>query len=215
MGVMLDLFSSPPEKGYVEALREEAARVLAEDGGRWTKAGVAKLIRIDSTIKESMRWKGGSARGLPRTVSHPTTHAHSHPTRTPSRGASKSESLSPPQSDHPTPPTQQVIQRDGFTFEDGVHIPYGFKVGVPQYPIHLDEDFYPNPKLWDPFRFSREREEFEHAQRCAAAKDTGTDTTETPKGSSGENAGILRFRNEAMVSTNDRYLAWGHGRHAW
>jgi hypothetical protein len=30
MGIMLDLFSSPPEKGYVEALREEATSVLAE-----------------------------------------------------------------------------------------------------------------------------------------------------------------------------------------
>ncbi|KAH0562063.1 hypothetical protein GP486_003235 [Trichoglossum hirsutum] len=178
MGVMLDLFSSPPEKGYVEALREEATRVLEEDGGRWTKTGVAKLIRIDSTIKESMRWKGGSARSLTRTV----------------------------------------IKRDGFTFEDGVHIPYGFKVGTPQYAIHLDEEFYPNPKLWDPFRFSREREEFEQAsrrRRGPAGDDSHADAAEPLEGPGDGNVGILRLRNEAVVSTSEKYIAWGHGRHAW
>jgi cytochrome P450 len=54
-GIILDLLSSDPALGYLEGIREEAARVLKEDGGHWTKSGLSRLIRLDSAIRESMR----------------------------------------------------------------------------------------------------------------------------------------------------------------
>jgi len=54
-GVILDLLSSDPALGYLEGIREEAARVLKEEGGHWTKTGLSRLVRLDSAIRESMR----------------------------------------------------------------------------------------------------------------------------------------------------------------
>ena len=65
---MFDLYSSPPEMGYIEALREEAAHILAEEEGVWTKAGLAKMLKMDSALRESMRLGGGGARRLTRKV---------------------------------------------------------------------------------------------------------------------------------------------------
>ncbi|MCJ1475959.1 hypothetical protein MMC13_004623 [Lambiella insularis] len=65
---ILDLASSPPEKGYLQTLREEAEQVYAEEGGRWTKAGLAKMIHMDSAIRESMRLNGIITRGPQRMV---------------------------------------------------------------------------------------------------------------------------------------------------
>jgi hypothetical protein len=52
---LLDLYSTSPSDGYVEGLREECSRILSEDDGVWTKAGVSRMLRTDSTIRETMR----------------------------------------------------------------------------------------------------------------------------------------------------------------
>lgn len=69
--VILDLFSSDPELGYVDALRDEAASVLAKSNGVWTRDAVRDLKLIDSMIRESMRLNPFAIVGLPRTVSCP------------------------------------------------------------------------------------------------------------------------------------------------
>lgn len=56
LGVVLDLLSSDPALGYIEGICEEAARVLREEGGHWTKGGLSRLVRLDSAIRESMRF---------------------------------------------------------------------------------------------------------------------------------------------------------------
>jgi hypothetical protein len=66
--VILDLFSSDPALGYVDALRDEAASVLAKFGGSWTRDAVRELKLIDSMIRESMRLNPFAIVGLPRTV---------------------------------------------------------------------------------------------------------------------------------------------------
>ncbi|KAK4497822.1 hypothetical protein PRZ48_010476 [Zasmidium cellare] len=66
--VLLDLYSSPRAEDFVEGLREECSRVLAEHGGKWTKAAVNDLVRIDSTIKESMRYSSLAIVGIMREV---------------------------------------------------------------------------------------------------------------------------------------------------
>jgi hypothetical protein len=54
--------------GYVDALRDEAASVLAKAGGVWTRDAVRDLKLIDSMIRESMRLNPFAIVGLPRTV---------------------------------------------------------------------------------------------------------------------------------------------------
>ena len=66
--VILDLYSSDPAMGYVDALRDEAASVLAKAGGVWTRDAVRDLKLIDSMIRESMRLNPFAIVGLPRTV---------------------------------------------------------------------------------------------------------------------------------------------------
>lgn len=70
--MILDLFSSDPALGYVDALRDEAASVLAKFGGCWTRDAVRELKLIDSMIRESMRLNPFAIVGLPRTVRHPS-----------------------------------------------------------------------------------------------------------------------------------------------
>ncbi|KAK3333766.1 cytochrome P450 [Cercophora scortea] len=53
--LLLDLLSADPALGYLDIIREETSRVLAEEGGQWTKSGLARLHRTDSAIRESMR----------------------------------------------------------------------------------------------------------------------------------------------------------------
>ncbi|GME55604.1 Nuclear cap-binding protein subunit 2 [Neofusicoccum parvum] len=53
--VLLDLLAADPARGFLDGIREEAARVLAEEGGHWTKNGLARMLRTDSAIRESMR----------------------------------------------------------------------------------------------------------------------------------------------------------------
>lgn len=69
--LLLNLFSSNPSHGYVEALREECRTVLDAAGGTWTRSAVQKLRLLDSAIRESMRISSFSVVGLPRTVSVP------------------------------------------------------------------------------------------------------------------------------------------------
>jgi hypothetical protein len=66
--VILDLFSSDPALGFVDALRDEAASVFAKFGGTWTRDAVKELTLIDSMIRESMRLNPFAIVGLPRTV---------------------------------------------------------------------------------------------------------------------------------------------------
>lgn len=49
-----------------------------------------------------------------------------------------------------------VTAKDGIITEDGVHVPYGSCVSILQRAPHLDESKFARPKLFDPFRFSRD-----------------------------------------------------------
>ncbi|KAI9707108.1 MAG: hypothetical protein M1836_000068 [Candelina mexicana] len=66
--VLLNLFSSAPDKGFVEGIREEATRILAEGNGMFTKAGLDKMVRTDSAIRESMRLSSLTSKALDRTI---------------------------------------------------------------------------------------------------------------------------------------------------
>lgn len=53
--LLFDLISSDPSNHYLDGIRDEAQRILAEEGGHWTKAGLGRCHRADSAIRESMR----------------------------------------------------------------------------------------------------------------------------------------------------------------
>ena len=56
---------------YVEPLREEVDAVIKEEG--WTKAGMDKMHKIDSFIRETQRIDGLAIRPLHSFLSIPTT----------------------------------------------------------------------------------------------------------------------------------------------
>lgn len=66
--VLFDLLSSDPSKGFLEGIREEVEKVFKEEGYHWTKAGLQRLHRTDSAIRESMRSSNFMSRGLSRIV---------------------------------------------------------------------------------------------------------------------------------------------------
>lgn len=51
-----------------DGLRGEAAAVLRDAGGTWTKAAVARLALLDSALRESLRFSAFKARGVERQV---------------------------------------------------------------------------------------------------------------------------------------------------
>jgi len=68
LGTLIDIYSAPDHEDIVAGLREEATRVLEVHGGDWSKAAVNELHRIDSAIKESMRYSGLGLVGMMRRV---------------------------------------------------------------------------------------------------------------------------------------------------
>jgi cytochrome P450 len=69
--MIFDLISSDPSLNYVGQLRDEAAAILAEDNGVWTKRGLGKMYKIDSAIRESLRIRSFLSAGLVRKVTAP------------------------------------------------------------------------------------------------------------------------------------------------
>lgn len=51
---LINILAAGPS--VLEALREEATRIYREDGGQWTKNGLARMYKLDSAIRESQRY---------------------------------------------------------------------------------------------------------------------------------------------------------------
>ena len=65
---IFDLVAAAPSLRYLEELREEAASVLADDEGVWTKRGLSKMYKIDSALRESLRLRSFLSVGMVRRV---------------------------------------------------------------------------------------------------------------------------------------------------
>ncbi|USW56447.1 Putative cytochrome P450 [Septoria linicola] len=85
---------------------------------------------------------------------------------------------------------RKVTKPDGINLPDGTHIPQGVRIAAPNVAIHQDPEFYDRPDEYDAFRFSRSRELHD------------------------SNGKLLEARNQAIVTTNESFLPFGHGRHA-
>ncbi|EME83528.1 uncharacterized protein MYCFIDRAFT_137028, partial [Pseudocercospora fijiensis CIRAD86] len=144
--ILLDLLGSDPKLGYIEAIREEAETVYREANGQWTKQDLARMVKTDSAIRESMRVSGFGVRGVQR----------------------------------------KVIDKNGLKDEEGWTAPYGSLIATDVWTRHHDPAIYPDPYRYDAFRFSRAREQEDY----------------------------LKSQSLSLISTSDRFLAFGHGRHA-
>lgn len=94
---------------------------------------------------------------------------------------------------------RKVIAKEGITTPEGAHLKYGTMITSPWAPIALDEEIHDsNATDFDAFRYSRAKEAYDAM---------------TPDEKQKANA--LQLRQSGMVTTSDRHLAFGHGRHAW
>ena len=70
--LLFDVASSASSIDIQQTLREEVLRVNSESTQQaWTKAALAKMVRVDSTIRESFRLWGFSSRGVTKMVVAP------------------------------------------------------------------------------------------------------------------------------------------------
>lgn len=95
--------------------------------------------------------------------------------------------------------TRKVIAREGIrNEEEGWFVPYGHSISVAAESRHMDPDVYENPKQYDAFRFSREREAYEAGNSADKSADAH-----------------LKLQSQSLISTSKDFLPFGHGRHAW
>jgi len=66
--MIFDLYSMPGVDEFLEELRDEIRQVLKEEG-EWNLRGLSKLVKLDSAIKESMRFSSFTTRVGLRKVS--------------------------------------------------------------------------------------------------------------------------------------------------
>lgn len=93
---------------------------------------------------------------------------------------------------------RKIIAKEGLrNDEEGWTAPYGSYVCVDQQNRHHDESIYPDPYVFDAFRFSRLREKY------GAEHPDMQDSEE-----------FLKMRNLSMTTTGENFLAFGHGKHA-
>jgi ent-kaurene oxidase len=137
--LLYDLCEHPE---FIEPLREEVNNVIGPDG-LVDKAGFMKMAKMDSFMKESQRFN-------PLLLSE-------HP---PSK--SEAEKMLPVwlilflTTNAVT--FERVIHKP-LTLSSGFTIPAHTTIGIPTQAITMDESLYPNPEVFDPFRFSKIRAE--------------------------------------------------------
>jgi cytochrome P450 len=64
----LDLASAPLINNHLSLIRNEVLTELQAENGEWTKASLARMVSLDSTLRESMRLWGFVSRGVMKQV---------------------------------------------------------------------------------------------------------------------------------------------------
>ncbi|GJJ07761.1 hypothetical protein Clacol_001966 [Clathrus columnatus] len=126
------LYHLAAEPHYLQPMREEIESVIAQEG--WTKIAMTKMHKLDSFLKESLRYNGIGF-GLYFCVPL-APHCLINPTN--------SVSLT------------RLALKD-FTFTDGTFIPKGTFISAAAQPIHHDEEKYPDSEKFNGFRFANIR----------------------------------------------------------
>lgn len=113
----------------MKPLREEIETILLQEGQQWTKAGLMKMYKLDSFLKESMRIHP-MGYSLDQVITHRLILATS---------------------------ARQTMT--DYKFANGILISKGNVIVAPITSIHTDDSIYENAKEFDGFRFSRMRED--------------------------------------------------------
>jgi cytochrome P450 len=66
--LLFDLAASPLTPFYMETIRNEVCTELQAENGKWTKTALARMMTLDSTLRESMRLWGFVSRGVVKMV---------------------------------------------------------------------------------------------------------------------------------------------------
>lgn len=67
--LILDLGASPQITTYLSIIRNEVLAELSAERGIWSKAALARMVTLDSTLRESLRMWGFVSRGVLKEVS--------------------------------------------------------------------------------------------------------------------------------------------------
>ena len=128
------LYHLAAEPEHAAILREEVDAIVKEDG--WTKAGIDRMVKVDSFLRESQRvnGQGTCAQSI---AFFRTTNADLYFNSV----------------------TMSRVALEDFTFSNGTVIPTGTTVAVPMYAIHHDKNIWPDPFTFDPYRSSRVRDQ--------------------------------------------------------
>lgn len=153
--LILNIIESNAEYNTISILRDEISNVLLGSGGVWSRAAVAKMVRADSVLRETLRINSFSARNMLRKVMISNLHT-----------------------------------------KDGIVLPKGCDVTMLTFSIQTDSDLFEDPFKFDPFRYSRMRENVP-----STTDDHG-------------NQGNGPTANLNFVSTGPQFLPFGHGKHA-
>jgi cytochrome P450 len=72
--LILNIVESNVEYNTIAILRDEISNVLLESGGVWSRAAVAKMVRADSVLRETLRINSFGARNMLRKVMVSSLH---------------------------------------------------------------------------------------------------------------------------------------------
>ena len=93
---------------------------------------------------------------------------------------------------------RQVIHKDGLTLPGGHHLPPNAWIGASVIGIQRDDRYYTESDQFQPFRFVQSHTETSSDTNVAS----GTNTKQS--------------RNTVYLATaEDKFMAWGYGRHSW
>jgi hypothetical protein len=153
---------------YIAPLREEVEAVVEAEG--CTKLSLLNMPKLDSFLRES-------------------TRVNTFNGRTPALFLL----ICPSFLTHPVVALMRLVLQD-YTFGDGTVVPAGTMVASPTWPHHREEDFYPNPETFDPWRFVP-----------AGA------TAAVPGDAEEEKASGKSESRKAFTTTDLQYIPFGHG----
>ncbi|KAK5454296.1 hypothetical protein LTS15_006296 [Exophiala xenobiotica] len=157
---VFDLVASDPSLRYLEILRNEAASVVASDNGIWTKQGIARMLKIDSALRESSRM-GSFVGALARVVVSPNGTTAPNGTFCP-YGSMISVPTTPVQNDptlYPSPGTYQPFrfssQREAHHLEGNDSQDEGKVTNTEEYIKKANLSFVSTSASYHPFGHGR------------------------------------------------------------
>ncbi|KAL0951447.1 hypothetical protein HGRIS_008136 [Hohenbuehelia grisea] len=173
--------ASRPE--HAQSLRDEVEAVVRKEG--WNKAAVDKMQRLDSFLRESMRFSGLRSCRLEYCLPIACTGVALVAMM---RKATRS-----------------------FVFSDGTDIPEGTFLFAASQPIQKDPARYPEPHNFDASRFSRPVPSSQEAEPMDP--DGFSDGGISFKGSRFSDSTTVPTKNHLVAAAPD-FLGWGYGRRA-